>query len=267
MRKAGVIGWPISHSLSPKLFRFWLTRYTLEGEYAPLAVEPKDLAAFARALPEQGYTGANVTIPYKEAILPLLDSIDEIAKIIGAVNTIVIENGKLIGRNTDAYGFMQNLKAQDSLTRKNKAVILGAGGAAKAICKALQDEKFSHIIIANRTIAKAEKLAKQFGASVVEWENRAQALSDADLLVNTTSLGMQNKEPLDIYLEQLPKTAIVTDIVYSPLITPLLAAARARGNKIVDGLGMLLWQAVPGFEAWFGKRPDVDEETRRHVLG
>ena len=263
-RIAGVLGWPVSHSLSPKLHHHWLKTLGIDGEYKALAVEPKDLQTTLKALPDMGWQGCNLTIPHKEAALPFLDELDDTARAIGAVNTVIVRGGKLIGSNTDAYGFAENIRA--GLTGTHKAVVLGAGGAAKAVCYALHQLGFQHIVIANRTREKAEALAASFqNVQVGAWDNNL--LADADLLVNATSLGMTGKEPLEMDLSRLPVGALVTDIVYAPLITPLLAAAKARGNPIVDGLGMLLHQAVPGFAAWFGVRPQVTAQLREHVLG
>jgi len=262
---AGVIGWPVSHSLSPRLHGYWLKHYNIEGEYKAVTVLPDELDLFIKSLPDHGWQGCNITLPHKEAVLPLLDSMDEVAKAIGAVNTIVVENGLLRGTNTDAFGFSENIRPH--ITGKNKAVMLGAGGAAKAICYALEGLGFKEIIAVNRTKEKSDALAAQFvKVKVGEWDKRAELLAGADLLVNTTSLGMTGKEALDIDLALLPKSALVTDIVYTPLMTPLLEAAKARGNPVVDGLGMLLYQAVPGFEAWFGVKPEVTPELREHVL-
>jgi shikimate dehydrogenase len=267
MRKAGVIGWPVSHSLSPRLHGYWLKKYSVDGSYEAIAVEPKNLETFIRTL-KNTYIGANVTLPHKEVMLPLLDVIDDTAKAIGAVNTIVVKNGKLYGSNTDAYGFSQNLKQNGVENIKNKAVVLGAGGAARAAVKALADKGCRQIVIVNRTVSRAEAIAGAIGGKidVVPWDNRATVLDGAELLVNATSLGLKSGAPLDIALEALPKQAAVMDMVYNPLETPLLAAARACGHKIVDGLGMLIWQAVPGFEAWFGVKPDVDNAIREQLL-
>jgi len=264
---AGIVGWPVEHSLSPRLHGYWLSYYGIAGEYVPLAVPPEDLADAIFGLVPDGIRGVNLTIPHKEAVMNLLDSIDDEATAIGAVNTIIVsDDGKLIGRNTDAYGFTQNITPHLPLSR-NKAVVLGAGGAAKAVIHALRALGFKDIIVLNRTRTRADELAGWFGGITIEdWENKEAVLSGADLLVNTTSLGMTGKEPLEINLEALPVGALVTDIVYAPLITPLLAAAKARGNPVVDGLGMLLHQAVPGFEAWFGQRPEVTDALRAHVL-
>ncbi len=270
--RAGVLGWPVSHSLSPRLHNFWLKKYNINGEYKAYPVEPENLEDFiSKMRDDRNFRGVNLTIPHKEKVMGLLDEVDDIAKNIGAVNTIINENGKLRGTNTDAYGFAENIKP--FIEDKKKAVVLGAGGAAKAVCFALNELGFEEIIITNRTSARADHLSSaiRHPLSVADWKKRSDILQDAYLLVNTTSLGMTGKEKLEIDLSLLPKTALVTDIVYSPLVTPLLAQAQARGNKTVDGLGMLLHQAVPAFEAWFakelnGRRPEVTEALRNHVL-
>lgn len=257
--RAGVVGWPVAHSLSPKLHGHWLKEFGIEGAYNAYEVAPDDLPSFIRKLASQeGMRGCNLTIPHKEAALPLLGSLDEVATRIGAVNTIIIENGQLHGTNTDAYGFAENVRTQ--LTVTDKAVVLGAGGAARAVCVALEMLGFSQVVIANRTRTRAQALADEFGAmfSVCEWEEKDSALAGANLLVNTTSLGLKGQEPLAINLSALPRTSLVTDIVYKPLMTPLLELAHERGHPVVDGLGMLIHQAVPGFEAWFGQRPEVN---------
>lgn len=267
---AGVIGWPVEHSLSPRLHHYWLERMGIDGSYVPLAVRPEDLADTIKALSKMGFAGVNLTIPHKEAVIPLLDEIDETARIIGAVNTIIVtKEGKLKGTNTDAYGFMENIRQKAVISNKGKAVVLGAGGAAKAVVKALADEGFAQIVVVNRTLKKAQKIASLFTAAVsaAPWEERSSQLAGADLLVNTTSLGLNGKESLEIDLTALPAKAIVNDIVYVPLETELLQWAKARGNVTVDGLGMLIYQAVPAFEAWFGRKPQVTDELRRHLQG
>ena len=264
--RAGVLGWPVSHSLSPKLHNHWLKSLGLDGEYAALAVEPEHLKETLLSLAGRGWQGCNLTLPHKERALILVDEVDETARMIGAVNTITLRAGGLIGSNTDAYGFAENIRPH--LKGKDKAVILGAGGAARAVCYALAQEGFDGVIITNRTMSRARELAVHFGAkfSVCEWEWRAKIIEDADLVVNATSLGLKGGEAFDLDLRALPKKAVVTDIVYSPLITPLLAAARARGNTVVDGLGMLIHQAVPGFKAWFGATPPLNEELKTMLL-
>jgi len=270
-RLAGVMGWPVSHSQSPRLHGFWLDRYAIDGAYVPLPVEPENFEAALRALPKLGFAGVNVTVPHKEAALGLVDEVDPVARQIGAVNTIVVkEDGALAGFNTDAFGFMENLlqtcKTPPVLDRP--AVVLGAGGAARAVLASLIDFGVPEIHIVNRTIERAEALSQSFDGPlrVQDWKNLDQALEGAGLLVNTTSLGMTGKPPLEISLGTLPTDAVVYDIVYSPLKTSLLEAAEVRGNMTIDGLGMLLHQARSGFEKWFGTLPEVDDELRQHVL-
>jgi shikimate dehydrogenase len=270
VKRACVIGWPVEHSRSPVIHRYWLKLYGLEGAYEKEAVEPAELAGFLRSLGDRNYVGANVTLPLKEAALALSESADRAAEAIGAANTLWLDAaGTLHASNTDAYGFMTHLKqeAPDWNKGERPVVVLGAGGAARAILYALVEGGASKVLILNRTGDRARALAKSFGARVatVPWEDRNKALSGCGLLINATSLGMTGKPALDIDLAALPADAIVADIVYSPLETPLLAAARAKGNPTVDGLGMLLHQAVPGFARWFGIRPEVTPELRAHV--
>jgi shikimate dehydrogenase len=265
MKLAGVMGWPVAHSRSPMLHGWWLRRYGIDGAYLPLAVRPERLEQALRALPALGFAGCNVTIPHKEAALRLVDRVDATARRIGAVNTIVVEgDGSLSGSNTDAFGFVASL-GPDWHGDAGPAVVVGAGGAARAIVVALAERGVPEIRIVNRTAARAEKLVGELGGRAVPWERRAEALADASLLVNATSQGMKGEPPLDLPLARLPPAATVADIVYVPLATPLLAAARARGNPTVDGLGMLLHQARPGFEAWFGVAPEVTRELREAV--
>lgn len=268
---AGVMGWPISHSLSPKLHGYWLSHYGIDGAYMPLAVSPENFDGALRALPSLGFRGTNVTVPHKEAALKACDTIDEVARRIGAVNTIVVtEDGQLAGTNTDAFGFIENLKqgAPDFIAAHGPAVVLGAGGAARAVICALLDAGVPEVRLANRTRARADALAHDLDGpiTVFDWEVCVDMLPGCSVLVNTTSLGMTGKAPLTLALDMLPGDAVVTDIVYAPLMTPLLIEAELRGNAVVDGLGMLLHQARPGFEAWFGLRPDVTEDLRTHML-
>ncbi|MGE5503643.1 MAG: shikimate dehydrogenase [Actinomycetota bacterium] len=270
-RLAGVIGWPIGHSRSPRLHGWWLDQHGIDGAYVPLPVRPEDFETVLRALPRMGFAGANVTVPHKEAALRLVDVVEPLAARIGAVNTLVVlDDGRIEGRNTDAFGFLENLRrgAPGWDAAAAPAVVIGAGGAARAVCAALQDAGIPEIRLANRTPDRALALAAELGAPVrpVAWSERAAALDGAGLVVNTTTLGMTGQPPLDLDLSALASCAVVNDIVYAPLETDLLARARARGNPVVDGLGMLLWQAVPGFEAWFGLRPEVTDELRRFVL-
>ena len=274
---AGVMGWPVSHSRSPRLHGFWLRQYGLDGAYVPLAVEPMRLEAAVRGLHALGFKGCNLTIPHKETVFPLIDDLTETARRVGAVNTLMIgEDGRILGDNTDGFGFTANLKADaaDWQAAEGPTVLLGAGGAARAIAVALLDAGSPSLRLVNRTRERAQRLADALrpmapgrSIDVIAWEERAGALADAALLVNTTSLGMSGQPPLEIALNDLPEAAIVTDIVYAPLETELLAAARKRGNDVVDGLGMLLHQGRPGFAAWFGVDPDVTEALRRVVLG
>ncbi len=264
------MGWPIGHSLSPRVHNYWLKHYGCDGSYEALAVPPEKLAESLRALSGQGFRGVSLTIPHKEKALDIVDHIEPLAKRIGAINTIVVqEEGVLEGRNTDVYGFTQNLLASGVNMKNKVATILGAGGGARAVIVALLDMGVHEIHLINRTEQKAEDLARQLGGviKVTAWRDYKTALKKAELLVNTTPLGMQGQPALDVSLENLPRSAAVTDIVYAPLTTPLLKEARLRGHKAIDGLGMLLYQAQPAFAAWFGKTPEVTTALRNHVLG
>ena len=265
---AGVMGWPISHSRSPCVHGYWLEKYAIDGAYVPLAVVPDRFEEALKGLQAAGFRGVNVTVPHKEAALRACDTLDPDAERIGAVNTIVFgDDGSIQGSNTDAYGFIENIR-QTAAWSGGVAVVLGAGGAARAICVSLIDAGATQIHLINRTKSRAESLAREFGNKirVEDWKNRSNTLLNASLLVNTTSLGMTGQPPLDINLDVLPTAAIVNDIVYAPLETPLLATARSRGNITIDGLGMLLHQARPGFEIWFGTDPEVTEAMRNIVL-
>lgn len=269
-RAAGVMGWPVAHSRSPLLHRYWLDRYGIAGAYLPLPVRPGQVEAALRGLAALGFAGCNVTVPHKQAALALVDAPDDLARRIGAVNLVVVRpDGTLLGRNTDAAGFLDNLRAQapDWRAADGPAVVLGAGGAARAVVASLAGAGVPDIRLLNRTRMHAEELAEALGGpiTVLDWERRRSALEGAALLVNTTVLGMHGQAPLDLDLAALPRAATVADLVYVPLETPLLASARARGHAVVDGLGMLLHQAVPSFEAWFGVRPEVTAELRARV--
>ena len=269
MRRACVIGWPIEHSRSPAIHGYWLKHYKIDGEYRAEAVRPGDLAAFLGSFAKT-YAGANVTLPHKEEALRLADNVDAAAQTIGAANTLWLdEAGKLHASNTDAFGFMTNLEQQAPgwNDKKRAVMVLGAGGAARAILYGLIEAGVGKILLLNRSRDRAESLAENFGGNIQvrDWSQRNEALGDAGLLVNTTSLGMIAKPPLDLDVAALPKDAVVADIVYNPLETQLLAAARARGHRVVDGLGMLLYQAVPGFKRWFGVRPEVTPVLRRQI--
>ncbi len=263
-RLAGVIGWPVGHSRSPRLHGVWLERHGIDGAYVPLPVAPENLADVVRGLAKAGFAGANVTIPHKEAVMALCDHVEPFVKRAGAVNTLVFGGGKIEGRNTDGYGFVANLRAH-GVALAGRALILGAGGAARAIAAALQDEGVT-VVFCNRTAARAVALASALGAEVLPWEERA-SLEGFSLLVNTTALGMTGKEHLVMDLGRADARLVVADIVYAPLETALLAAARARGLHAVEGLGMLLHQAVPGFAAWFGVTPVVDAALYQAVAG
>ncbi|MEM9278410.1 MAG: shikimate dehydrogenase [Pseudomonadota bacterium] len=268
--KAFVTGWPISHSKSPALHSYWLEQYGIEGSYEPIAVEEGNFEEFLAALKSNGFVGGNVTIPHKETAFRLIGNLDAAARAIGAVNTLWFEDDHLHGSNTDAYGFMANLDDYHSQWRDGeKALVIGAGGASRAVVYALIEAGFSQINIANRTYERAENLANDFGNSCFskKLDEIEKLLPDMDFVVNTTSLGMVGQGSGNLPdLSGLSDTAVVTDIVYTPLMTPFLATAQARGLKAIDGLGMLLHQAVPGFEKWFGKRPEVTPDLRRHVL-
>ena len=270
-RLAGVMGWPVAHSRSPRLHGFWLAQHDIDGAYLPLAVRPENLASALKALPALGFAGVNLTVPHKTAAMGLVDRLSDEARRIGAVNTIVVgADGRLEGSNTDGYGFLAHLKAAAPEWRpKTKpAVVLGAGGAARAIVVALLDAGVGELRLVNRTQARAVALAAEFGDRVkpVKWQSRGEALKEAGLLVNSTTLGMSGQPALEIDLKHLPREAVVYDIVYVPLETPLLAAARKRGHVAIDGLGMLLHQALPGFASWFGITPEVTPELREFVL-
>jgi shikimate dehydrogenase len=268
---AGVIGFPIAHSKSPKLHGHWLKKYGLAGHYVPLEVHPSNLETVLRTLPKAGFVGANITVPHKEAALEIADVITDRATLIGAANTLIFrEDGKIHADNTDGYGFLENLKqgAPEWDPVSGPAVVLGAGGAARAILASLLAAGVPEILLTNRTKIRAEALHQEFGARVrvIDWVQAGNVLDEAALVVNTTSLGMTGSAELRVPLDGLRKESVVTDIVYNPLKTKLLQAAEDAGCHTVDGLGMLIYQAVPGFERWFGQRPEVDEEVRKVIL-
>lgn len=269
---AGVLGNPIAQSKSPRLHRHWLRKYGLLGDYVPLHVTEENLETVVRAMPKMGFVGANVTLPHKIAVMQFADQITDRATLIGAANTLTFkDDGKIIADNTDGYGFMANLKqnAPDWDPTSGPAVLLGAGGAARAIIVALADAGVTEILLTNRTRTKADALRAEFGTRirVVDWVQAGNILEGAATVINSTSLGMTGNAALRIPLDGLTKGTLVTDIVYSPLRTRLLEEAEAAGCTVVDGLGMLLHQGVPGFERWFGVRPEVDDKTRQAVLG
>jgi shikimate dehydrogenase len=278
---AGVFGWPVTHSRSPRLHGYWLQHYGIDGAYIPFSTHPAQFEQALRALPALGFRGANVTLPHKERAFDLVDRLTDRAQRIGAVNTVMVEDdGRMLGDNTDGYGFVEHLAASilDWQPQAGPAVVLGAGGAARAIVVALLEAGVPQVRLVNRTTRRAEDVAAAVSAhsfngisfngrvSVHDWDDRHQVLAGAALLVNSTQLGLAGQPPLALDLSALPSEAIVDDIVYVPLETPLLAAARQRGNRVVDGLGMLLHQARPGFAAWFKVEPEVTPAFRDFVL-
>ena len=268
--KTAVIGHPISHSKSPLIHNYWIKTHGLNGSYEAIDIHIDNLRTDVHALVSKGYSGFNVTVPHKIAIMELCDEIDDLAKEIGAVNTVTIKNGKLYGTNTDAYGFIQNIKqaAPDFDFSSGRIVVLGAGGAANAVLYALLQEGAGEIILTNRTIEKAQKLAALNPdiIKVADWADRNDICEGASLIINTTSLGMTDKPPLTIDISYAANNALVTDIVYSPLQTDLLKSAQSHGFKTVTGIGMLLHQARPGFELWHGVIPEVTPELEELVL-
>ncbi len=268
---AGVIGHPVAHSRSPKLHGHWLQTYGLAGHYVPMDVTPADLETVLRSLPKAGFVGANVTVPHKEAALRLADHVSDRASVIGAANTLVFrDDGSIHADNTDGYGFMENLRAgaSDWNPQDGPAVVFGAGGAARAILSALADAGVPEILLTNRTRTRADHLKEEFGQriTVIDWVQAGNVIEEAELVVNTTSLGMQGQPELRVPLDGLQPGTVVNDLVYAPLRTRLLQQAEEAGCTTVDGLGMLLHQAVPGFERWFGVRPEVTAETRAAAL-
>lgn len=270
-KKSAVIGYPIKHSLSPILHGYWLEKYSINGSYEKISVSEEDLPDFLSSLAKNGFLGCNITVPHKEIAINFVDDLTPVAKKIEAINTVVVQkDGSLLGDNTDAYGFIENLRSNLSGFDFNnkKVMIIGAGGATKAVIFGLLEAGVGEITIVNRTKEKAEKLSNQFGNKVFvgEWSYKEKYLSDIDLLINTTTLGMLGSHELEIDLSSLPKSSVVTDIVYNPLMTNLLVQAKKQGNIVVDGIGMLLYQAVPGFDYWFGVRPDVTKELKSEIL-
>jgi shikimate dehydrogenase len=267
---AGIMGDPVMHSRSPMIYEHWLAEHAIKGRYVLLPIKAAGLGAALRALPALGFKGVNLTIPHKEAALALVDEIDPQAKMLGAINLVVVRaDGSLLGRNTDWIGWTRSVEETNPAWRggDGAAVVIGAGGGARSIVVSLLEKGCREIRVINRTPARAMMLAEEFGAAVlaVDWNKRTAALADAAILINTTSQGMTGMQSLDLPLDDLPASAIVSDIVYNPLETPLLALARARGNAIVDGLGMLLHQARPAFEAYSGLDPHVTAALRAKV--
>lgn len=264
-RLAGVFGWPVAHSRSPRLHGFWLQRYGIDGAYVPLAAAPERFADAVRGLVAAGFAGANVTVPHKEAAFALCDEADEFARRVGAANTLVFRDGRILGSNADGFGFIANLRDHGVDPAAGPALLLGAGGSTRAIAAALLDMG-APVSIASRRREQAEALAAGLaGLTVIDWQGRESALADHALLVNTTSGGLAGAPPLPLSLDRAAEGMVVADIVYVPLQTPLLREAQAAGLTTVEGLGMLLHQARPGFAAWFGVDPVVDDELYRFV--
>lgn len=267
---AGVMGWPVAHSRSPLIHNHWIRQYNLSGAYGAFPVEPSNLEAAIRGLQALGLAGCNITIPHKVNAMAYVDWVHPLAQRMGAINTVVVQaDGALHGFNNDGFGFIHSLLEAQPTWQANAGpiAVIGAGGAARAIIVSLLDEGATRIRVINRTHSKAEELAQEFGSLVtsVQWENREDALIGASLLINTTSQGMHGEPALDISLTNLPTDALVSDAVYIPMETPLLKEARQRGNSTVNGLGMLIHQARPAFQAWFGVMPDVTEKLYTEV--
>ena len=264
---AGVMGWPVMHSRSPLLHNYWFKQHSLTGTYVPLAIAPATLAAALRALHPLGFAGCNLTLPHKQAAMTIVDEVDSLAKNIGAISCVIARpDGSLVGTNNDCYGFIQNLRQSQPGWRADAGpiVVIGAGGGARAVCYGLAQEGAREIRVVNRSLARAQEIANNFGGPLkaLPWEQRHDALDGAAMVVNTTSCGMVGQPALDLKLDKLSKNALAADIIYIPLETPLLAAARARGNPTVNGLGMLLHQGRPAWKAWFGIEPQVTAELR-----
>lgn len=271
IRSSCIIGYPVEHSLSPKLHGFWIKKYGITAKYTALSVAPHELEITLKSLKKLGYVGCNVTLPYKEEVMNLMEECSDLSRLVGSVNTVVVkEDGSLYGDNTDVYGFTENLceRVPDLKSNLRNVSVLGAGGAARAVCVGLIQLGAKQILIFNRNRERSEELAKDFGPVIKPqpWDRRSEMLGGISLLINATSLGMKNQPPLDIDLSLLPNSAIVNDLVYSPLMTNLLIDAKVRGNTIVDGLGMLLHQARSGFTAWFGVEVEVTYDLRKFIL-
>lgn len=267
---AGVMGWPVMHSRSPMLHNYWFKQHDLAGTYVPLAIKPDGLPAALRALRPLGFAGCNLTIPHKQQAMRIVDEVDTTAKRIGAISCVVVKpDGSLAGSNNDCYGFIQNIRQEQPGWRADAGpvAVIGAGGGSRAVCYALAQEGAREIRLINRTYARAQGIADEFGEPIkaLSWEQRHDALEGAAMVVNTTSQGMVGQRALDINLDKLPASALAADIIYIPLETPFLAAARRRGNRTINGLGMLLHQGRPAWKAWFGIEPEVTPELRAMV--
>ena len=267
---AGVMGWPVMHSRSPMFHNYWFTKHGLVGAYVPLAIRPEGLAAALHALHPLGFSGCNLTIPHKQEAMKIVDEVDALAKSIGAISCVVVHaDGSLSGTNNDCYGFINSVKHEQPGWRADAGpvVVIGAGGGSRAVCYGLAQEGAAEIRLVNRSLDRARAVAGEFGGPIkaLSWEQRNDALEGAAMVVNTTSCGMVGQPALDIRLDKLPKTALAADIIYIPLETPFLAAARRRGNRTINGLGMLLNQGRPAWKAWFGIEPEVTPELRSMV--
>ncbi len=267
---AGVMGWPVMHSRSPMLHNYWFKQHSLAGTYVPLAIRPEGLAAALRALHPLGFAGCNLTIPHKEQAMMIVDEVDTVAKRIGAISCVVARpDGSLAGTNNDCYGFIHAVRQEQPGWKPDAGpiVVIGAGGGSRAVCYGLAQEGAKEIRLVNRTRERAQAIAEEFGGPIraLPWDERHAALEGAAMVVNTTSQGMVGQPELDLRLDKLPKRALAADIVYIPLETPFLAAARKRGNATLNGLGMLLHQARPAWKAWFGIEPEVTAELRAMI--
>ena len=264
------MGWPVMHSRSPMLHNYWFGRRGLAGTYMPLAIRPEGLAAALRALHPLGFAGCNLTIPHKQQAMNIVDEVDTVSKCIGAISCVVVRpDGSLFGTNNDCYGFIHNIKQEQPGWRADAGpiAVIGAGGGSRAVCYGLAQEGAKEIRLINRTFARAQAIAAEFGSPIkaLPWEHRHDALESVAMVVNTTSSGMAGQPALDIKLEKLPSSALAADIVYIPLETPFLAEARLRGNRTVNGLGMLLHQGRPAWKMWFGIEPEVTAELRAMI--
>jgi shikimate dehydrogenase len=267
---AGVMGWPVAHTRSPAIHNHWIARHGLKGAYVQLPVHPDRLEAAIRGLPALGFAGCNITVPHKVSAMHFMDELHPVARRVAAINTVVVQpDGRLLGMNNDGAGYIQSLRDADPSWRGDTgpALVLGAGGAARAIVVALLDEGVPELRITNRTMERAQVLAEAFGdrVKVVPWSERNDAMAGVSLLVNTTTLGMHGQPPLDVALDALPLAAMVSDAIYIPMETPLLTQARLRGQRTVNGLGMLINQARPAFASWFGVLPDITPELRTAI--
>jgi shikimate dehydrogenase len=267
---AGVMGWPVMHSRSPMLHNYWFRKHELAGTYVPLAIRPEGLPAALRALHPLGFAGCNLTIPHKQQAMQIVDEVDDVARAIGAISCVVVRpDGSLSGTNNDCYGFIASLRQQHAAWRADAgpAVVIGAGGGSRAVCYSLAQAGAREIRLVNRSPGRAQALARELGAPLkaLAWEERHHALEGAAMVVNATSCGMVGQPPLDLKLDRLPRGALAADIIYIPLETPFLAAARARGHPTLNGLGMLLHQARPAWKAWFGIEPEVTAELRQMI--